>query len=134
MKTEMIPCPACGQAVICEVNEDTTEEVKRTLALFKCDCDESRIARRLKEQADEAKLNIEDLCRSDDGMFEPVQDSGLIDFLFKAVDLIAAKTIPGVSVNLGGNSRLQITLGGKDQIKVKRTLNISAQLEANSRL
>ena len=132
--TKHIPCPLCGQIVILDIPEGTDEEQYSALALYNCNCDASRIAVRLKEQADEAKLNIEDLCRSDDGMFEPVQDTEIIDFMFIAIDLIAAKKIPGVSIKLGGNSRINISLGGKDQINVKRSLNISEQKEAKSRL
>ena len=132
--TEMIPCPACGQIVNIEAPNDADENTLSAIALYNCNCDESRIAVRLKEQADEAKLNIEDLCQSDDEIFEPVGDQSIVSFLFESVDLIAEKKISKVSVSLGGNSKIQISLGGKDQINVKRTLNVSAQLKAKSRL
>lgn len=127
-------CPSCGQIVFCQVPDYATEEELNAIALITCDCPEGRTAKRLKEQADEAKLNIEDLCHSNDEIFEPVEDESIITFLYNTVDLIAEKKISKVSVNLVGNSKIQISLGGKDQINVKRTLNVSAQLEAKSRL
>lgn len=134
MITENIPCPSCGQVVAVIAPDEATEEELSALALISCDCIDGRTASRLKMQADEAKLNIEELCRTDDEIFEPVEEESIITFLYRAVDLIAAKKISGVGVNLGGNSKIQINLGGKDQIKVKRTLNVSEQLEAKSRL
>lgn len=134
MIADYAACPSCGQVHTIHFDEKTTEEERNAIALITCDCPEGRTAKRLKEQADEAKLNIEDLCHSNDEIFEPVEDESIITFLYNTVDLIAEKKISKVSVNLGGNSKIQISLGGKDQINVKRTLNVSAQLEAKSRL
>lgn len=133
--TKTVPCPSCGQAIILEMSEDIDDvQVLQMAAFLQCNCPEARTARMKKQQADEAKLNIEELCSSSNDIFEPIEDKEAIDFMFRAVDLISNGKFSGIGINLGGNSRIQISLGGKEQIKVKRTLNVSAQLEANSKI
>ena len=62
--TKEIPCPYCGQLVVCRLPEDKclSEEEKGEYALSVCGCPMGRRARATKAQIAEAKDNINMLC------------------------------------------------------------------------
>lgn len=133
MTTDFEPCPECGQMITILIDKHTTIEQRAALALLGCSCPKGREAALIKQQVDEAKLNIEQLCGLNaDGTEQPT-NVNTIDFLKKSVDLIAVHEILGVTVKLSGNTKVVISTGSKEQIKVSKTTSTSEILESNKR-
>ena len=137
MKRE-IPCPYCGQLVLCHIDDDrnyTDEELKQH-ALSICTCPMGRRVRAKQAQIAEAQDNINMLCGegAEQNQMSPIENEAIHDILNQAVELVSKGVIYELSIKVSGGGTVKISAGSKGAIKVKRTVGFSEQLEANEKL
>lgn len=137
MKRE-IPCPHCGQLVMCRLPEDAdmSEEQLREHALSVCSCPMGRKVRAKQAQIAEAQDNIIMLCGegAEENSMAPIESKDVHNILNKAVELVSKGTIYDLTVKESGGGTVKISAGNKGTIKVKRTVGFSEQREANEKL
>lgn len=136
MTTEL-PCPSCGQLVMCRVpaDEELTEQGEKDLVLSVCSCPAARLDRAEKAQIAEAQDNINMLCGegAEENSMQPIECQDVHDIMNKAAELVAKGKIFELTVKVSGCGTVKISAGTKGQIKVKRTVGFSEQLEANQK-
>ena len=136
--TREVPCPSCGQLVICNVPDDNnyTEKEYKEHALSVCSCPMGRKVRAKQAQIAEAQDNIIMLCGegAEENSMAPIESEDVHNILNKAVELVSKGTIYDLTVKVSGGGTVKISAGSKGTIKVKRTVGFSEQLEANEKL
>lgn len=136
--TKELPCPSCGQLVICRVSADKelTEQEEKELALSVCSCPAGKRRRAEQAQIAEAQDNINMLCGegAEENNMTPIENQDVHNILYKAAELVAKGEIFDLSVKVSGGGIVKISTGPKGQIKVKRTVGFSEQLEANQKI
>ncbi|MBQ8574808.1 MAG: hypothetical protein IJ447_02025 [Clostridia bacterium] len=136
--TREVPCPSCGQLVICTVPDDNnyTEKEYQQHALSICTCPMGRKVRATEAQIAEAQDNINMLCGegAEGNSMTPIESEDVHTILKMAVKLVSKGTIFDLTVRVSGGGTVKISAGTKGQIKVKRTVGFSEQLEANQKL
>lgn len=132
MITDYYPCPFCGQVNRISFNEELTEAEKESRAIQSCDCHEARKNRHKEMQIEEAYNNINYLCSGDNGM-RAIEDTATIQILKDIVKGISDNNIYSATIKVVGSGTFNISVGSKNQIKVKRTVGFSEQLEANEK-
>ncbi len=136
--TREVPCPSCGQLVICTIPDDNnfTEKEWQEHALSICSCPMGRRVRAEQAQIAEAQDNINMLCGegATENQMQPIESEAVHDILNEAVVLVAKGIIFDLTVRVSGGGTVKISSGSKGTIKVKRTVGFSEQLEANQKL
>lgn len=132
-----IPCPHCGQLVMCRLPEDAdmNEEQLREHALSVCSCPMGRKVRAKQAQIAEAQDNINMLCGegAEENSMAPIESEDVHNILNKAAELVSKGVIHELSVKVSGGGTVKISAGSKGSIKVRRNVGFSQQLEANEK-
>lgn len=87
-------------------------------------------------QIEEAKENIEELCgngAAKNGM-QPIECERIMDILKEAAELVSDGEIFNLAIKVSGGGTVTVSAGSKGQIKVKRSVGFTEQLEANQKL
>lgn len=71
---------------------------------------------------------------AEENSMTPIESEDVHTILKMAVELVSKGTIFDLTVRVSGGGTVKISAGTKGQIKVKRTVGFSEQLEANQKL
>lgn len=70
---------------------------------------------------------------AEENAMQPIECQDVHDIMNKAAELVAKGKIFELTVKVSGCGTVKISAGTKGQIKVKRTVGFSEQLEANQK-
>ena len=135
--TTPIPCPYCGQIIMCKLPEDKelNESEQSELALSQCGCTMGNTYRAREGLILDAQYNIETLCFSgaEENSMTPIESEAVHEILDKSAELVAKGVIFELTVKVSAGGTVKISAGSTGTIKVKRTVGFSEQLEANQK-
>lgn len=123
-------CRYCGQLITVDPHptqsdaDDTASEV--------CSCPRAREERRVTEQIESANDRVNQLFgeQAEELGFKPIVESGPVELLNTAVELIARRRISSMAVQIRGQCKAKVSFTAKGKIKVERSETRSSALEA----
>lgn len=114
-------CRHCGQ--IQEVGPHFSQDSADETATEVCSCAKATIARRLREQIEDAKERVNRLFGEDaeDFGFRPISSENTITLLETVAEEIARDTISSAIINVRGRCRAKFSVNSKGEIKISRS-------------
>lgn len=122
-------CRYCGQ--FAEVGPHPSQAAADETASEVCSCAAARMARREREQIEDAQERVRRLFGegAEDLGFKAVHDDA-VGLLERVVELIAKGPISSASINVRGRCKAKFSITSKGKIKVSRSETRSCDLEA----
>ncbi len=111
-------CRFCGQAGIIETDGSWTQFDVNEAVTCQCRCDMAKRYIESKERKEKAKNRIIELFGST--AERPVDDS-VIDIMQTVVDVIEAKHMKGITIDIGQGVKAKVSKMAKESIKVERS-------------
>lgn len=114
-------CQYCGQ--VQEVGPHSSQAAADETATEVCSCGKARIARRLREQIEDAKERVNSLfgTGAEDFGFSPINSENTITLLETVAEGIARDTIASAVISIRGWCRAKFSVNSKGEIKISRS-------------
>lgn len=125
-------CLYCGDIMILDYEEGSSEQQRNEYATSKCTCPEATRASNKQLNIERARERINRLfgIHSNEIGLEPLQSDTTRNLMYTAVDILADGVIRGISIDINTTTKAKITLNAKGKIEVTRAENVKYKLEA----
>lgn len=111
-------CRFCGQAGMVHALSGWDQDQVDEAVTRKCECDEAKKYAESKERVLKAKNRITELFGS--GAERPI-DQNVVTVMLNVVDAIEARSMKGITIDVGQGVRAKVSKMAKESIKVERT-------------
>ncbi len=127
METYTGTCRFCGQMGTAKGEPGWEREQVNEAVTCCCQCSDAREYARQKEQIEKAKRRVREVFGT--GAGEKALDIEIVESLYLFVDMLAARKLQAVTMDLGGGLKAAVARTAKGNIKVERTEIVKAKFE-----